>query len=96
MNKNKLVQAIAKRINTTEENIIKGIEKSDIYIYETAEEAYRDVMALQDLNHSDLIDFFLNVIKEEVHNTSPLQHWLDNYDGIITTPFGIAYIKESF
>ena len=53
-------------------------------------------MELQDLNHSDLIDFFLNVIKEEVHNTSPLQHWLDNYDGIITTPFGIAYIKESF
>ena len=53
-------------------------------------------MALEDLSRSDLIEFFLTVLKEDVTNTSPLQNWLDNYDGIINTPFGIAYINQSF
>lgn len=96
MNKEKLVKEVAKKLNITEEKVLEGINNLEIDIYETGEEVYRHVMALDDLSRSDLIDFFLTVLKEDVINTSPLQNWLDNYDGIINTPFGIAYINQSF
>lgn len=96
MNNENLVKELAKKLNVTEEKVLEGINNLEIDIYQTGEEAYKAVMALEDLSHSDLIDLFLTVIKEDMKNTSPLQYWLDNYDGIIDTPFGIAYVNQSF
>lgn len=95
MNIENLVKEISKKLNVSEEKVLKGINDLEIDVFESGEDAYRNIM-LEDLNKSDLIDLFLNVIKEDVPETSPLQSWLNNYDGIINTPFGVAYVNQSF
>ena len=95
MNIENLVKEISKKLNVSEEKVLKGINDLEIDVFESGEDAYRNIM-LEDLNKSDLIDLFLNIIKEDVPETSPLQSWLNNYDGIINTPFGVAYVNQSF
>lgn len=95
MNIENLVKEISKKLNVSEEKVLKGINDLEIDVFESGEDAYRNIM-LEDLNKCDLIDLFLNVIKEDVPETSPLQSWLNNYDGIINTPFGVAYVNQSF
>lgn len=95
MNIENLVKEISKKLNVSEEKVLKGINDLEIDVFESGEDAYRNIM-LEDLNKSDLIDLFLNVIKEDVPETSPLQSWLNNYDGIINTPLGVAYVNQSF
>lgn len=53
-------------------------------------------MALDNLSHTSLVDFLLAIINEDISSTSILQDWLDNYDGVVNTPFGVAYINQSF
>ena len=96
MDKQKLVKEIAKKMDITIEQVLDGINNLDIDLYETGEDAYRGVMALDNLSHTSLVDFLLDIINENVSSTSILQEWLDNYDGVVNTPFGVAYINQSF
>lgn len=92
----RLINEIAKQLKITSDRVVDAIDNSHIEVYKTKEDAYLNVMGLNDIDYSDLIDFILNLVNGKTSNKTLMQDWLDNYDGIINTPFGVAYVNELF
>lgn len=93
---NEFVKEISKKANITEEEVLDGINNLSIDIFENKEEAFINLMALEELTKEELLKFFMPIMGEKMSNTSPLEKWISEYDGLIDTPFGVAYINQSF
>lgn len=92
----RFLEELAEDLNISKEEVLEAVDQLEIDIFETPEEAYVQVMALEDMSKENLIAFFLNVIKEDVSEISPIVSWLENYNGIFYTDNGVAYINQSF
>ena len=91
---NKFVKEISKKANLTEEEVLEGINNLSIDIYETKQQAFMDVLSLDTYSKKELIELLMEIIKEKpLSNLSPLDSWIENYDGIIDTPYGVAYLN---
>lgn len=64
--------------------------------YDSIEDAYITAIGLNSMNTTEIITHFMSVMNSKIADKSPLQTWLEDYEGLIHSDNGIAFVYSSF